>query len=164
VRSDQTRARLEAELGALAAERSRLLWLAAAPDGRDAADQAERALREFDIDQVDMRMRRLGDRLRAASKPRPAVKNDGTVREGAVVLLDFGDGDAERYVVGSLAELDEDVNAVTPTSPLGRALLGTARGSTVRYRTPAGERSVVVVGVGDSAEDPLARDRESLAS
>ena len=68
-----------------------------------------------------------------ASKPHAETTHDGTVREGEVVLLDFGGGTPERYVVGTLAEVDDDVDAVTPSSPLGRALLGAVAGTAVSY-------------------------------
>lgn len=150
VLSAETRGRLQEELAALEAERARLLEsISGSDDGRDAADQAERKMREFDIELLDVRIRRLVDRIDAASKPHAETTHDGTVREGEVVLLDFGDGTPERYVVGTLAEVDDDVDAVTPSSPLGRALLGAVAGTSVSYRTPAGERTVRIVAVGD---------------
>ncbi|MGI8696745.1 MAG: GreA/GreB family elongation factor [Mycobacteriales bacterium] len=154
--TDQGRAQLEAELAELALERAQLLELAARPDGRDAGDQAERALREFDIDQVDVRMRRARARLTAAERPRAIVRDDGTVQPGVVVWLDFGDGEPERLVVGGLAEVDEDVEVVTPSSPLGRALLGSPAGAEVRYRTPSGHRTVRVAAVDVVQEPSLA--------
>jgi len=42
-----------------------------------------------------------------------------TVREGEVVLLDFGDGTPSARG-RALAEVDDDVDAVTPSSPLGQ--------------------------------------------
>jgi transcription elongation GreA/GreB family factor len=134
----------------LEAERSRLLELVSGTEGKDAADQAERTMREFDVEQLDVRIRRLVDRLDAANRPHAETTHDGTVREGEVVLIDFGDGTPERYVVGTLAEVDDDVDAVTPTSPLGQALLGATAGQAVSYRTPQGERSVKIVAVGDA--------------
>jgi transcription elongation factor GreA len=149
VLSDQTRARLSAELSALRAERARLLELAAATEGKDAADQAERTMREFDIEQVDLRIQRFRDRLENADRVVDFGPHDGTVRQGEVVVLDFGDG-PERYVVGALDSVDDDVLAVTPASPLGKALLGGTAGTTVTYRTPGGVRSVQVVSVGEN--------------
>lgn len=148
VLSDQTRRRLAEELISLQSERARLLELAATTEGRDYADQADRRLREFDIEQVTLRIRRLRDRI-DNSNHRSETTHDGTVREGEVVVLDFGDGEPERYVVSALTDVDDDVAAVTPTSPLGKALLGTTAGSTVSYKTPSGERSVQVVTVGE---------------
>ena len=149
VLSAETRGRLQDELSVLVADRSRLLELVADTEGKDPADQAERTMREFDVEQLDVRIRRLIDRIDAANKPHAETQHDGTVREGEVVVLDFGDGTPERYVVGALAEVDDDVDAVTPTSPLGRALLGAVAGQSVSYRTPAGARTVLIISVGD---------------
>ncbi|HEX3813696.1 MAG TPA: GreA/GreB family elongation factor [Mycobacteriales bacterium] len=152
VLSPETRGRLQEELTALEAERARLLELVAGTEGKDPADQAERTMREFDVEQVDVRIRRLTDRIDAANKPHAETTHDGTVREGEVVLIDFGDGTPERYLVGALIEVDDDVDAVTPTSPLGRALLGATAGQTVSYRTPQGQRNVKIVAVGDLSD------------
>ncbi|MGI8868081.1 MAG: GreA/GreB family elongation factor [Mycobacteriales bacterium] len=158
VLSEETRARLRAELAALRVERARLLELAANTEGKDPADQAERTMREFDIEQVDRRIARFRERLdhaERADRNAAFAVHDGSVREGEVVVLDFGDGVEERYVVGALLDVDDDVLAVTPASPLGKALLGATAGTSVSYRMPGGERSVRVVSVGE-AEAALA--------
>lgn len=150
--SPETRGRLQEELSALEAERARLLELVANTEGKDAADQADRTLREFDVEQLEVRMRRIVERLEAAARPHAPTEHDGTVRIGEVVLLDFGDNSPERYVVDALADVDDDVDAVTPTSPLGQALLGATAGQQVSYRTPAGERTVTIVAVGEDVQ------------
>lgn len=149
VLSPESRSRMQDELAALESERTGLLELVAATEGKDAADQADRTMREFDVEQLDMRIRRLIERLDAADRPHGVEVHDGTVRDGEVILIDFGDGAPERYVVSSLVEVDEGVDAVTPTSPLGQALLGATAGQDLTYRTPQGERSVRILAVGD---------------
>lgn len=149
VMTPESRARLQEELSALEVERARVLELVGGGEGRDPADQADRTMREFDVEQLDIRIRRILDRLAAANRKQQPTIHDGTVREGEVVLLDFGDGAPERYVVDELTDVADDVDVVTPTSPLGRALLGSAAGQTVRYHTPQGEQSVRVVAVGE---------------
>jgi len=139
VLSAETRGRLQEELAALEDERARLLELVAGTEGKDPADQAERTMREFDVEQLDVRIRRMVDRIDAANKPQAETPHDGTVREGEVVLLDFGDGTPERYVVGALAEVDDDVDAVTPSSPLGHCWPGLPeRASLTRLRPASG--------------------------
>lgn len=147
--SPETRGRLQEELSALEVERSRLLELVATTEGKDAADQADRTLREFDVEQLEVRMNRIVERLDAAARPHAPTEHDGTVKLGEVVVIDFGDNQPERYVIGSLIEVDDDVDAVTPTSPLGQALLGGVAGQEVKYRTPAGEQTVRIVAVGE---------------
>lgn len=147
--SPETRGRLQEELSALEVERTRLLELVATTEGKDAADQADRTLREFDVEQLEVRMNRIVERLDAAARPHAPTEHDGTVKLGEVVVIDFGDGQPERYVIGSLIEVDDDVDVVTPTSPLGQALLGGVAGQEVKYRTPAGEQTVRIVAVGE---------------
>jgi transcription elongation GreA/GreB family factor len=147
--SPETRARLQEELSNMEAERARLLELVATTEGKDAADQADRTLREFDVEQLEVRMRRIVERLDADARPHAPTEHDGTVKLGEVVVIDFGDNAPERYVVGSLTEVDDDVDVVTPTSPLGQALLGATAGQEVSYRTPAGDQTVRIVAVGE---------------
>jgi transcription elongation factor GreA len=65
---------------------------------------------------------------------------------GDVVTVDFGDG-PEEYLLGSVEQAGEGVDVITPGSPLGRALVGAAPGSTVEYRTATGRNlSAQVVG------------------
>ncbi len=150
--SPEARGRLHEELSALEAERGQLLELVASTVGKDPADQAERTLREFDVEQVEIRIQRIRARLDAADRPARTTALDGTVRPGVVVALDFGDGAPEKFVFGGLAEVDEDVDVVTPSSPLGRALLGAGAGDAVSYRTPQGERSVRIAAIEGAAD------------
>lgn len=150
--SSTTYGRLQGELSTLEAERAHLLELVSTTEGKDAADQAERTMREFDVEQLDMRIRRIVDKLDAARRPAAPGPHDGTVREGEVVVIDFGDGVGERYIVSDMAAVDENVDVVTLSSPLGRALLGATAGKDVQYRTPRGIRTVKIIGVGESAD------------
>src|SRR2546423_11856797 len=77
------------------------------------------------------------------------VKGDA-VTVGSVVSLRYvGDDDVERYLVGSIEERREGVTAVSPDSPLGKALLGATPGDKVSYEAPSGELHVEVVSIGD---------------
>ena len=57
---------------------------------------------------------------------------DGVVSIGDTVVLDLGDG-PESFVVGSFEHVAAGVETVTPTSPLGKAIVGAAVGATVTY-------------------------------
>lgn len=59
--------------------------------------------------------------------------DDGTVQVGAIVTIDFGDGDTERYFVGSIEEKREDVEILSPDAPLGKALIGKMVGDDISY-------------------------------
>jgi len=54
---------------------------------------------------------------------------------------------AERYVVGNLEERVEGADVISPSSPLGAALDGTAEGDTVSYEAPNGSLTITVLKV-----------------
>jgi transcription elongation factor GreA len=77
------------------------------------------------------------------------VGTSGTVVPGTVVGIRYqGDDDVERYLVGSIEERRDDVNVVSPGSPLGQALLGRGPGEVVEYEAPGGRLTVEIVEVG----------------
>jgi transcription elongation factor GreA len=65
----------------------------------------------------------------AYATDRPA---DGTAAVGDTVTVDLGDG-PEQYLLGSVDEAGAGLDVITPGSPLGKALIGTAAGTTVEY-------------------------------
>jgi transcription elongation factor GreA len=91
------------------------------------------ALLELEIDQV-----------------RQHRHSEGVVSVGDSVRLDLGDG-PEEYVVGSVEQAAAGVPTVTPGSPLGRAIVGAAVGSTVTYE-PRPRVRVEVRILGASAD------------
>ena len=72
----------------------------------------------------------------------------GVAAPGAVVTVRFdGEAECETYLYGEAAERSQ-WPACTPSSPMGRALLGARVGDTVSYRTPSGSAvSLTVVTV-----------------
>ncbi|CAN5601555.1 transcription elongation factor GreA [soil metagenome] len=63
----------------------------------------------------------------------------GEVRSGSVVTIRFeGDDDTERYLLGSIEERHDDLDVMSPGSPMGAALLGHSPGDSVSYETPTG--------------------------
>ena len=72
---------------------------------------------------------------------------------GSLVDLRFdGDDGTERYLIGSIEERHEDYDVVSPSSPLGRAMIGARAGDVVHYEAPAGQVEVAVVAV-ETVED-----------
>ena len=139
---DNLRLDLECELSRLeATERPGLLASFAGVDGGDAADQVDRAVLELDLEQLEARIRRLRDRL--ASVDRALRARDRGRRSAKTVVLDFGSG-PETYLLAEYSYAGRP--AITPASPLGRALVGARSGQPVTYRAPRGETSVVLVG------------------
>jgi transcription elongation factor GreA len=71
------------------------------------------------------------------------------VAVGSVVSIRFeGDDDVERYLVGSIEERVDDLEVVSPGSPLGSALLGAKPGDLRSYEVNGNNLTVEIVGVG----------------
>ncbi|MCA1710383.1 MAG: transcription elongation factor GreA [Actinobacteria bacterium] len=101
---------------------------------------------------MDARRRQLAELMRdAASGPPPATS--GTIDQGALVSVDYGDGEVERFLFGSRENanreggkiaLGEDIlDVYSPESPIGQALAGHAAGDVVTF----GPRSIKVTVV-----------------
>ena len=74
----------------------------------------------------------------------------GTVGLGSVVAIVYeGDDDdaAEHYLIGHVEERPtaDHVSVMSPTSPLGAALMGATTGQTVSYQAPRGTLKVRVL-------------------
>jgi transcription elongation factor GreA len=75
---------------------------------------------------------------------------EGVVGAGSIVTVVYeGDdeSDAERYLVGHIEEKVGDLDVVSPTAPLGAALIGASVGDWVSYDAPNGQLRVRVVAV-----------------
>ncbi|HAY51382.1 MAG: transcription elongation factor GreA [Acidimicrobiaceae bacterium] len=76
------------------------------------------------------------------------VSGGDTVRAGSIISICYaGDEDSERYLIGSIEERLEDVEVISPTSPLGEALIGARIGETVTYEAPGGTLEVEIVSI-----------------
>ena len=75
--------------------------------------------------------------------------NGEHVSHGSVVAIRYaGDDEVERYLIGSIEERHDDLDVISPSSPLGAALLGTSPGDDVTFVAPTGaELQVTVVTV-----------------
>ena len=65
-----------------------------------------------------------------------------------MIATHVGDDDVERYLIGSIEERREGISVVSPSSPLGQALVGHAVGDTVEYAAPGGNLRVEIVKIG----------------
>src|ERR671911_66699 len=66
---------------------------------------------------------------------------EGVVGPGSIVTLVYEgdrDEDAERYLVGHIEEKVGGLDVVSPTAPLGAALIGANAGDTVGFTAPNG--------------------------
>jgi len=98
---------------------------------------------------MDARRRQLDQLLRhVVTGPPPATS--GTIDQGALVSVDYGDGDIERFLFGSRENANADggkielggeiLDVYSPESPIGQALAGRAKGDEVKF----GPRSITV--------------------
>jgi transcription elongation factor GreA len=70
------------------------------------------------------------------------------VRAGSVVAICYeGDDEPERFLIGSIEERRDDVEVISPGSPLGQALLGASVGDVVDFEAPGGMLKVEVVDI-----------------
>ena len=75
-------------------------------------------------------------------------EHSGTVSVGSVVSIRFeGDDDAERFLVGSIEERHDDLEVVSPGSPLGQALMGARSGDVRSYQVNGRELRVEIVHI-----------------
>lgn len=78
----------------------------------------------------------------------PAAASGDCVAVGSLVDLRFDDSDeTERYLIGTIEERHDDYDVVSPSSPLGKAMIGAGAGDVVRYEAPAGPVEVTVVAI-----------------
>lgn len=116
----------------------------------DIADVAEFAARDMLLEQYDRRISRL-DTLLTESGTEYATDIDedgGTVRPGVVISLHFGtDGATERFLLGDIAERADAIEVITPSSPLGRALIGSRAGDRIECAAPRGTIQAEIVDV-----------------
>jgi transcription elongation factor GreA len=88
---------------------------------------------------MEGRIRQLESLLESAeiiAAPEPGVVGPGTIV--TIVYEGDSDDDAERYLVGHIEERTDDLEVVSPTAPLGAALIGARIGDLVAYETPTG--------------------------
>ena len=72
-----------------------------------------------------------------------------SVAVGTVVAIRFqGEEDVERFLVGSIEERDDDLEVVSPQSPLGSAVIGAKPGETRSYEVSGRTLQVEIVGIG----------------
>lgn len=76
----------------------------------------------------------------------PASEN-GTIRIGSKVTVDFGGGDEEEYTIVGAIEAQPANGMISNESPLGRALMGKRAGDTAYFMSPGGQQKITVKAV-----------------
>ena len=98
-----------------------------------------------DQGKMEARIRQIQAMLKTATIVDGGATGD-TIAAGCVVTIRYeGDDETERYLIGSIEERRDDVEVVSPGSPLGSALIGRKVGETVEYETPTGARLKVEI-------------------
>ncbi len=120
---------LEGRLRDLRAERDAALAETRQEQVGDIVDRATNVEASIRLGTLDERIAALELEIDAAARVEHIA---GVVTLGDEVVLDLGDG-PETFVVGSVESVSFGVEAVTPTSPLGQAILGASAGSTISY-------------------------------
>src|SRR3982074_453445 len=70
------------------------------------------------------------------------------VATGCIVGIKYeGDDESERYLIGSIEERHDDLDVISPGSPLGTALLGHKIGDIVDFEAPARVLKVEIVSI-----------------
>lgn len=109
----------------------------------DAADRATNV--DANVRFALLEQRILALELELADQP-TGRRHGSEVTVGDLVILELGDG-PETFLIGSVDEASAGVQVLTPTSPLGRVVVGANVGDTVTY-APRPHRSMVVTIVG----------------
>ncbi|WP_375496932.1 GreA/GreB family elongation factor [uncultured Jatrophihabitans sp.] len=107
----------------------------------DAADRATNVDANIRFALLEQRVQAL--ELELAEQPL-AHRRGGEVAIGDVVTLDLGDG-PESFLIGTVDEAVEGVEVLTPTSPLGRVVVGADVGDTVTYRPRPGRTMLATI-------------------
>jgi transcription elongation factor GreA len=143
--SAAARSRLERDEIELMQRRAELVAEQGSETGGDLVDQASFATQQIEIESIDRRLVRIRELLSATTVATDTPAD--TVAVGSVVTLRFDDGGTETYQVGLIEEQEGDVVALTPTSPLGQALMGHRVNDKVTYDAPVGKLTVEIVDV-----------------
>ncbi len=142
---NQTRQHLQDRLDELRTQHAAVSALVGADTNGDAADLADQVGVRDEAQRIDAVIRayeRVLSQLAAAGNT-----VGGAVTVGTVVRLQFdGTPEPETFLIApALADTDA-LPALSPDSPLGRALLGATPGQRVSYYSPRGSQHVTLAG------------------
>lgn len=118
---------------------------------REVADRIKQAIEFGDISEnseyddakteqafIEGRIITLEKMLRNARVIDDSEEKDHVSVGSTIVLKDIEFGDEEEYTIVGSAEADPAVNKISNESPVGKAVLGQAKGSVVEVNVPAG--------------------------
>ena len=129
---------LTARLAELRAERDQALAETIPVGDGDIADRATNVNGHVRLAMLEDRIAIVEEEL-AAFRETTRRSAESGVSVGDIVTLDLGDG-PEIFLLGSVDEATDTFDVITPSSPLGKALVGARAGSSVSYRTRPGRK------------------------
>jgi len=148
--SRETYDRLQAELKQMMTE-GRIRVANAIESARALGDLSENGdyhAAKDDQGKMESRVRQIQAMLDGAEVIDEDDVDTSTVEHGSVVGIKYeGDDDVEWYLIGSIEERRDGVTVMSPSSPLGQAMLGHKVGDTVVYGAPSGELRVEIVQI-----------------
>ena len=143
------RARLEAELALLNGEKKMALIerLEEAKSGAELFENSELLLALEDFKLLNQRIARLRSLLDHACLIEDPVQ-DGVIRLGSRITIQFEDDEPECYVLVGSIEADPTAGFVSDASPLGLLLLNQSASETpITFQTPDGPRMIRILKV-----------------
>jgi transcription elongation factor GreA len=143
--TERGRARLQQRIQDYA-EQVRRLQAPPADEPLDAGDQSIQLEGDDNIARIEDMIATLQATLDRAA-PLATGPDDGTVRQGSTVVLRNEQGEERRVELVDGAEVESDAGEVSMDSPVGRAILGHAKGEEVAVRIPSGEQKLTLVSV-----------------
>ena len=96
---------------------------------------------------LDQKIAQLSHSLQSAEIVPPPVEPEQVVRFGAFVTVRNRAGDETEYRIVGVDEMDIDRDWVSWRSPIARALINARLGQRVRFRFPAGEDELEIIGL-----------------
>lgn len=116
-------------------ERRQVLAEIAPTGSGDDADRATNVDGHVRLAMLEQRIVDLENELAEPRAPRRAA--DGAIAVGDVVTVDLGDG-PETFLLGTVEVAATGLDVITPSSPLGRVLVGARVGDVLTYSPRAG--------------------------
>ncbi|MDQ3306174.1 MAG: transcription elongation factor GreA [Actinomycetota bacterium] len=97
---------------------------------------------------MEARIRQIKGTIVDAVVVDPAAADTTAVAVGTVVELRFeGDETTERFLVGSIEERHDDLEVLSPGSPLGRAVMGAAVGDRRTYEVNGNQLDIEIISI-----------------
>ena len=120
--------------------------IAAARDEGDLKENGGYHAAREEQGKLEARIKQLEDQLRKAEVgEKPA--DDGVVKPGMVVTVEFAPGDDETFLFGSreMADHVEGLTVYSPQSPMGSAISGHQVGDDVDFEGPTGKKIAIKI-------------------